>query len=237
MKDFSMTLDANQPADIKPLPAWASVLVILLCLGGGGWMIHWYAWTDSISHEATILDQNAVTPRQAARPARNRPAPVDQPAVRQQDQNTWWVHSPEAAMLISQPSGNPPVITAINYVNYDFVPQENKNRIIYARRIVADSAMSSALKIAPEQLAKMKKLTSQIRMVTESADQDELKALWVEYQASTDKPAVSTKLVQALSALAKKSVDRTRQAAADRAEKIKAVLTDDQWKQFEGMGH
>jgi hypothetical protein len=83
----------------------------------------------------------------------------------------------------------------------------------------------------------MKKLTSQIRMVTEPTDQDELKALWVEYQSSADKPSVSTKLVQALSALAKKSVDRTRQAAADRAGKIKDVLTDDQWKQFESMGH
>jgi hypothetical protein len=91
--------------------------------------------------------------------------------------------------------------------------------------------------VTPQQLAGLKKLTSQIRMVTEPADQDSLKALWVEYQAATDKPPAAQKLVQALSALAHASLDRTRQAAADRAAKIKAVLTDDQWKQFENMGH
>jgi hypothetical protein len=231
-----MTLVSNQPEDMKPLPIWASVLVILLCLAGGGWMVHWYVTTDSLSHESTILDEH---PGSSAidRTIRRRVAVVDQPAVRQQDQNSWWVHAPEAAMLINQPSGSPPTITAINYVSYDFVPQENKNKIIYARRIVADSAVSAAINLTPDQLAQLKKLTSQIRMVTEPDDREALKALWVEYQSATDKPPAATKLVQALSALAHKSLDRTRQAAADRAGKIKAVLTDDQWKQFENMGH
>jgi hypothetical protein len=140
-------------------------------------------------------------------------------------------------MLISQPSGSPPTINAINYVSYDFVPQDNKNKIIYARRIVADSAVSAAINVTPDQLAQLRKLTSQIRMVTEPQDREALKALWVDYQSATDKPPAAAKLVQALSALAHASVDRTRQAAADRAAKITAVLTDDQWKQFENMGH
>ena len=232
-----MTLVSNQPEEIKPLPIWASLLVILLCLFGGGWMVHWYVTTDSLSHESTILDGNPRSSAAAREIRRRLPTVVEQPAVRQQDQNTWWVHAPEAAMLISQPSGSPPTINAINYVSYDFVPQDNKNKIIYARRIVADSAVSATIHVTPDQLAQLRKLTSQIRMVTEPDDREALKALWIEYQSSTDKPAVSTKLVQALSALAHKSLDRTRQAAADRAAKIKAVLSDDQWKQFENMGH
>src|SRR4051812_49876630 len=86
----------------RPIPIWASVLVILLCLGGGGWIMHWYVTTDALSHETKILPANAVTsatPPRAARMAANMAPAVAAPAIRKQDDTSWWVHSPEAAML------------------------------------------------------------------------------------------------------------------------------------------
>lgn len=227
----------------RPIPIWASLLVIVLCLGGGGWIMRWYISTDALSHESKILDPgsgpaltnftNRAQPRAAAQAAL---AAANAPAVRKQDDTSWWVHAPEAAMLIDT-KATPPTIRVINFTNYEFVPQEDRSRIINARRIARDDAVAKALSLNPEQLTKMRGLTQQIGMVTEPADQENLKKLWAEYQAApAAKGPAEVKLTQALSELARKSVDRTRQAAAERAAKIKSVLTDDQWKQFEAMG-
>jgi len=175
---------------------------------------------------------NRVQPRAAAAAAA---AAANVPAVRKQDETSWWVHAPEAAMLVDTKS-TPAAIKVINYTNYEFVPQEDRNRIINARRIARDDAVAKALSLNPEQLQTMRGLTQQIGMVTDPADQENMKKLWADYQAAANKGPAEQALTRALSELARKSVDRTRQAAADRAAKIKGVLTDDQWKQFEAMG-
>ncbi len=73
-------------------------------------------------------------------------------------------------------------------------------------------------------------------MIAQPADMDQLKQLWVAYQSAGDKNAAQGALLTSLSEIAKKSMDATKTAAADRAAKIKAVLTDDQWKQWDAMG-
>jgi hypothetical protein len=222
----------------RPIPIWASVLVIVLCLAGGGWIMHWYVTTDALSHETKLLDPSVIpstpAPRANPRVVMNAAAAAA-PAIRKQDDTSWWVHAPEAAMLIDTKS-SPPIIKVINYTNYEFVPQEDRTRIISARRIARDDAVAKSLDLTPEQVTKMRGLTAQIGMVAEPADLDNLKALWTAYDSAANKPAAETALVQALTATARKSVDKTKTAAAERSAKIKAVLTDDQWKKFEAMG-
>jgi hypothetical protein len=226
----------------RPIPVWASLLVILLCLGGGGWIMHWYVMTDALSHESKLLDPatappdaTRVRPTAAARNAMAPAQPVNQPAVRKQDENLFWVHAPEAAMLVDTHT-KPPVIKVINYTSYEFVPQETRTLIISARRIARDDAVAKNLGLNDEQVNKMRTLTGQIGMVTDPADMESLKTLWTTYDAAASKPAAEAAMVQGLTAIARKSVDPTKQAAADRGAKIKAVLTDDQWKKFDAMG-
>src|SRR5205807_1002775 len=114
-------------------------------------------------HETQILDPvkypSQVTARPAAGPRNFAPAPaVAAPAVRKQDDTSWWVHAPEAAMLIDTKT-KPPAIKVINYTNYEFVPQEDRTRIISARRIARDDAVAKALGLNDDQVAKMRGLT------------------------------------------------------------------------------
>jgi hypothetical protein len=236
-----VTATPQPPNDqVRPIPIWASLLVIILCLGGGGWIMHWYVMTDALSHESKLLEPaaSASTPNPrptAAQRAAMNAQPANVPAVRKQDDNLWWVHAPEAAMLVDT-HASPPTIKVINYTNYEFVPQDTRNLIISARRIARDDAVAKNLGLTDDQVSKMRGLTGQIGMVTEQADQDSLKTLWTAYDSAQSKPAAEAALVQGLTAIARKSVDRTKQAASDRADKIKSVLTADQWTKFNAMG-
>jgi len=224
----------------KPLSAWIAIPLIILCLAGGGWMAHWYVSTDQLTHESTILD---ATPNRPALARNNRNPVVEAvPAIQRQDANSniWWVHSREAAAMIeSAGKGQPITVRAVNYNSYQFVPQEQRNMVFAARRIGRDETVAKNLKLTDDQLRQLRSLTGTIGMTTQQADVDTLKSLWADYQNAdqpADKLAVQGKLVDALTEIARKSVDATKAAVADRAARIKAVLTDDQWKQFDAMG-
>jgi hypothetical protein len=233
----------NQPqSQPKPLSPLIAVPLIIICLAGGGWMAHWYISTDSLSHESTVLG-SATSTTPAPRAARNATPPVENviPIQRQDaNSNTWWVHSRDAAAMIdSAGKGQPITVKAVNYNSYQFVPQDQRNMIFAARRIGRDETVAKNLNLTPDQITKLRGLTGTIGMETQQADTDQLKSLWADYQNAdqpADKIAVQTKLVDALGEIARKSVDATKNAVADRAAKIKAVLTDDQWKQFDAMG-
>ncbi len=225
--------ETEQPS--KPLPIWASLVVIVLCLAGGGWIVRWYVMTEPLSHESRLLpgaETANVAPR--ARPGREN---VDnQSWIRQQNPETWNAHSPEATAIFEHKANKPLVVRSLNYNNYDFVPQEQRTMIFNSRRIIRDDTMSKTLKITPDQLAKLRGLTAQINMIATPADMDSIKTLFAEYQSATDKNAAQAKLFAAMGDIARRSIEATRTAAADRSKNIKAVLSDDQWKQFESMG-
>jgi hypothetical protein len=228
-----------QQTQPKPLSPWIAVPLILLCLGGGGWMAHWYISTDQLTHESTVLGPASNTPNLRF----NRPAPPDAaPPIQRADPNgnIWWVHSREAtAKIQSAGKGQPITVLAVNYNNRGFVPQEQYNMLLAARRIARDETVAKNLNLTDDQTRKLRTMTGMINMATQQADIDLLTSLWAEYQAAdqpADKLAVQTKLVDALTEIARKSVDPTKAAVADRAANIKAVLTDDQWKQFDAMG-
>src|SRR5207302_214538 len=127
----------------------------------------------------------------------NNPNAAAVPAIRKQDDTTWWVHAPEAAMLIDVKT-KPPTIRVINYTNYEFVPQEDRNKIISARRIARDDAVAKSLKLTDEQVNKMRGLTAQIGMVADPADLENLKNLWTAYDTAANKPAAEAAIIQAL---------------------------------------
>lgn len=224
-----MTEPSPEPEVSRPLPVWASLVLIALCLSGGGWIVHWYVNGDPLNHESRILDASAVV----LPPARGRAGP----AVQKRGENGWMVRSPAANMYILEPKGKPPEIRAVDYNNYEFVPVEERKLIFSARRIGRDQAVAKTLKLTPEQIKQLRPLTSQVNMVVTPADMEKLKSAWTAYQTATNKTEAENKLMTALNEVARQSIDATRQAAAERTDKIKAALTAEQWKEFDAMGH
>jgi hypothetical protein len=228
----------QQQTQPKPLSPLIAVPLILLCLGGGGWMAHWYISTDQLTHESALLGAapNAPAPRLIG------PRVEAAPPIQRQDANSniWWVHSREAAAMIeSAGKGQPINVRAVNFNSYQFVPQDQRNLIFSARRIGRDQTVAKNLNLTDDQTRQLRSLTGTIGMATQQPDIDLLTSLWAQYQSAdqpADKLAAQSKLVDALTEIARKSVDPTKAMVADRAAKIKAVLTDDQWKQFDAMG-
>jgi hypothetical protein len=217
----------------RPLPAWISLVLIVLCLSGGEWIVHWYVNGDPLSHESRVLDASAAP---LPRAVRGRGGPMVQPR-NTNGTNGWMVRAPEANMYVVEPKGKPPEIRAVDYNNYVFVPAEERKLIFAARRIARDPTVSKPLKVTPEQIEQLHPLMPQVNMAAAPADLEKLKSAWAQYQSAGDKAAAENKLAAALDDVARKSLDPTLKAAADRAAKIKAVLTAEQWKEFDAMGH
>jgi hypothetical protein len=213
----------------RPVSPWLTVPVILLCLGGGGWMLHWYVNAGDLSPESRLLQ---VTPTEATRSA-------EPPAIQQQDANSWTVHGREAVAVFGRPGvGKPFVLRSFSYVNYQFVPQDQRDRIFAARRLSRDTAVARNLKLTDDQMHQLGRLTGAIGIVHSPGDAATLVNLWTQYQ-NADKPAAKqaaeAQLLVQMTQVATKHIDATRTAAAARAEKIKAVLSDAQWKQFDAL--
>jgi hypothetical protein len=220
-------------ADLPPRPVspWLTIPVILLCLGGGGWMLHWYINAGDLSPESRLLQ---VTPTEVGR-ANGAP-----PAIQQQDNNSWSVHGREAVAVFFRPAaGKPFTLRSLSYANYQFVPQDQRDRIFAARRLSHDPAVARSLKMTDDQTRQLRALTGAIGIIHPAAESAELVKLWTSYQSAANpraKQAAEAALLARLTQIATKNIDPTRSAAADRAKKIKAVLSDSQWKQFDTLG-
>ena len=127
-------------------------------------------------------------------------------------------------------------IRSLIYNVPDFIPQDQRNRLFAARRLVRDNAAASAIGLSDDQLKRLRDLRSAIGMTTDKADLDKLTELWKAYQSAADKQTAEADLFTGLTVIARKDVDATRDTVTERADKIKAVLTDEQWKKFEAMG-
>jgi hypothetical protein len=214
----------------RPVSPWLTIPVILLCLGGGGWMLHWYINAGDLSPESKLLQ---VTPADVGR------ANGEPPAIQQQDASTWTVHGREAVVVFARPAaGNPFAMRSLSYVNYQFVPQDQRDRIFAARRLSHDTAVARSVKLTDDQRKQLTHLTGAIGIIHPASDTAELVKLWTAYDAApaAGKPAAESALLGGLSRVASKSIDATRNAAAERAGKIKAVLSDEQWKAFDALG-
>jgi len=233
------------PAPPKPLPIWASILIIIISLSGGIWIVKWYVKSNPLANETKLLGEASAAPNNPT-PAKprvranpNQPVvAADPPAyVRATDNNNFTAHIPEAAVVFTQSAaGQPATIKTLNYLNYDFVPQEHRTKLLSARRIARDEAVQKSLKVTPEQVAKLRPLLGQIGMIASQADQDQLKAALNEYLAAGDKNAAQAKVIATLTNLANNSKEATKTTVADRAAKISAIITDEQWKTFDAMG-
>jgi hypothetical protein len=242
------TATANQDNESRPLPVWMSIPIILLCLAGGGYIIHWYVMSDPLSHEVKLLGDppagrqwggNGGVGRNAGGPNFNQPQQQQQRRfVRDRGNNRWEVRTEQARMEVSvaNAKSNVAVITYIG--NYAFVPEETRTTIIAARMIISDADRVTALKLPADSVKKLKGLTTTITMNAADADKKELVALMQAYVQSPEaqRTAQETKIYQTLDQIAQRSQGPTRQLATERAAQINSLITPDQWKLNATMG-
>jgi hypothetical protein len=220
----------NTEPESKPLAAWTSVPIILLCLAGGGWLIHWYINTGDLNQESKLLD--TTTPTEVA----SFTGPVEAPIEQQPDGKTWVVRNREAVLRVDQAKGAAARVISGSYRSTDIFPADVWKSILDGRAVVRSATWQKTLGTTPEQLAQLKSATGPVLMVMAAGDSQHMLELWNAYAGANalGKDAAQEKLLGGLSDVARKSVDATRQDVAERAGKIKSALSDGQWKQFNG---
>jgi Spy/CpxP family protein refolding chaperone len=217
---------------VRPLPAWLMILVIVLCLGGGGYAV----WRYIAEPPATTpVPVDNVPGRAANRP---RAAQVQEsrraepPTVQTVAENRFRIRAGESTLDVNTSSGKP--VLSFRYSPPPYADNEHRLLRIARWRITRDNAVAKDLKITDEQMAALNKIGGDVGMVVSDADHNRMTELWLKYQAAPDneKPAATRAIQAALTEIGSKAKGATQKALQEYAEKIKAVLTAEQFETF-----
>ena len=248
----TITSPMSAPADDqspRPLPLWASIPIILACLTAGGWIIHWYVATHPRADEAHLLGDMPVRPPATPKSGRRGGGWISNMfgggrGIRENNQGPnrdQFEAFTEHARAVFTVNRNRPPSVALNYgppTAYRFVPEDVRNTVYAAANLARDSDKYAApLKLTQAQVDQLRQ-RSRVVAVVATADRALLLADLAGYRAAAaqDKQAAAAKLLADLDAVADRSQGPTRQAFADAAAKINAILSVDQWNQFKAMG-
>jgi hypothetical protein len=228
---------STQTADSSPapLPVWLSIPIILVCLVGGGWIIHWYVMTDPISHESRILGD---APAQAAAP---QPAPRNRPAARgrsiQQGGSGFWIATTEKARLVVAVENGKGSVRNIFYLSATFLPDQAHKTLLAARSLYQDQKRTEAMKLTVQQVGRIRSLSNNLQMALSTADKQALATAMTGYVSDApNRPALEGKVLQLLDEVSDQSMEATKQEAIDHANKINQIITPQMWQLNQQMG-
>jgi hypothetical protein len=239
---MSSEKDQDAPA---PLPVWLSIPMILVCLAGGGWIIHWYVMTDPISHEAKLLGDAPVQtqwrqggPGGQGGPGNGRPRAnfARRAVILDSNNGTMEIRTERAHAMFTITDGKAS-LRNIFYTNAAFLPEDAHKTILAAKSLAQDQKRTEALKLDVHQVNRLRALSSNLPMSVTADDRNALVAAADEY--STDakaRVALEPKLLQQLDELCDKSLDATKRLAVERAAEIDKIITPEMWKQDTTMG-
>ena len=249
-----LTPDESGP---RPLPIWASVPIVLVSLAVGGWIIHWYVGTRVRADEPRLLgDPAAVARGTAASPGPGFAAAAAGGGNRANarrvvtkvradgDRTSYEAHTGTAQLRwVSFAGGKPPQVTSVTYFGGDralagFVP-DPVLRTIRGAAQMTDGAAAKATGLTAEQARKLQPLAGTGTMRVSDADRATLSAAVTAYLAAAAANREATAraaLLSTLDAIAARSRTATRDEYADRAAKINAIVTPEQWKQYRAFG-
>jgi hypothetical protein len=246
-------LTESTEAAPKSLPVWLSIPIILLSLGAGGYIIHWYVMTDPISHESKILgDATAQAGFQGGGGRRFNPGmqgvpggvqvgPGNQPRIRQAapqrrfvslDQGSGDVDiRTEKARASATVTNGKATIHYLFYINTSFLPADAHKTLLAALSLHRNQAAMEAMKLDMHQMNKIGALSNSLPMALTPADKEAFGNAVASYVANAgDRSAAEPKLMQLLDDIADRSMDATKQEATDRAAQINSIITPEMWK-------
>lgn len=238
----------------RDIPLWLTAVVILLCIGGGAWLVKWYM---------------QATPRQVVEiPEDKNPAPVRGVGLRgfpqtgngntagnnargnrgnfggNKDINANGVQSWSNSSYRIK-SGD--TIMTVNYRGdkFDFSPRylnvqtvEVAEMIMMRLGIMSNAGWRDYLGVTDDQLAQLRAVPLPRSETLEPADKARLSELWTAYHsASADaKAAAEKKLLVVVEEVGKKSRLAAVAFDASRAELVRSALTPEQVAKYKATG-
>jgi hypothetical protein len=231
----------------RKMPAVIAVVVILLMLAGGAYML-WSAWTGN-----SAIGGGAVVG--AGDPPSNHPQWEVQRIARQAEMQAAQLNRPDGFLRV--PANAEPELKAGAYHMYfgkrgngdvlvrllpmrldDFITAEQRQVLSMRGRILNDKAVATFLKVTPEQIAALRKVSGgNGSMVIEPADEQKVVALYKTYQSAqgSAKSEVEKQLALLARDIASRSTGPTKKSVADRVAAIQSIMTSDQIEAFKKM--
>jgi hypothetical protein len=239
----------NKESKTRDIPIWLTGMVLLMCIGGGGWLIMWYMRDDpnrvvEIPEDKTANYATANggggrawrtqgTGAQGGTRIRVNP---DADGIQASSKNSYRAKVGNTLILINSNGGN----------RTDFVPQylnartaEQADLSMMRMALLSDSNWREHLKLTDEQLTQLRKnVPAPQATKLDSTDGNRLATLWKTYQnaASSAKPAAEKSFLAAVDEIGKKNTPAFKEFEAKRAEAIKAALTPEQIKLYRSAG-
>ncbi len=231
----------------KKLPAMVAVLAILLMLLGGGYML-WVAWTGN-----TRIGGGGVVG--ADDPPSGHPQWEAMRIARQAEIQAARFNRPDGFEK-AQPNGDP----LLKAGEYEMVFRKRQNGDLRATlrpmrmeefitadqaqvlnmrcRVQTDKAVQAYLKVTPEQLAALNKVSNgNGGMVMDPPDETKVGELYKTYQSSAGQARSDAEksLVALVKDIAARSVGPTKKSVVDRVAAIEGIISKDQVEAFKKM--
>src|SRR5688572_1537804 len=244
---------ADQPP-VRDIPVWLTLVILLLCIGGGGWLVWKYTNTNApgpivitpSNPRAALVKNWKPEDANAANTAALR-TPRRTPQQQQDDDSdgikpltpnrSWRVRAGNAYMSVSV-GRKGDLELSTNYRSF-YTPEQN-TLVIMRQRLLQDQAMRDMIKLTDEQLDKLKKVPPPEGMKMSDDEKKKLIDLFNAYRAAANNPkameAAEKAVVAALDEIGKKRFEETKTYMVNRVQAIQTAMTPDQIKQFhQGM--
>jgi hypothetical protein len=237
----------TQEAKTRDIPIWLTALVMLLCIGGGAWLIRWYMKDHGsqvvdvpLDHAQAAAARNYKGPLAGFRAGGAGRAlddmmsgPVDGVRASGNRGNAWIVRSGKATMYVSLDRKGELDVNP-SYVKQELT-DEQQQMLLLRRRLLTDTALRGQLQVSDEQVAKLKKVADFRGMVIDAAERARLSQLFDAWRkaAAANRAQAEKALVAGLAEVATKAAEPTKAFDAKRVAEVKAVLTPDQLKAFQ----
>jgi hypothetical protein len=235
----------------RDIPIWLTALVIVLCIGGGAWLVKWYMKEQP--KQVVIIPDDRVLPNNARGIWRGQPNVANGNgnngfrAQPQRDINangvqSWSKNSYRAKvgdtvmMVIYNANGNGHFDISPQYLTMR-TPAEAEMAVM-RMSILSDASWRDHLKVTDDQLEKLRKVPAPKSMTLDPADREKLSELWKAYHdgAADKKAAAEKELLAGLDEVGKKNLAATKAYEATRAELVRAALTPEQIKLYQDAG-
>jgi len=245
-----MMIDSKE-SKTRDIPIWLTGMVLLLCIGGGGWLILWYM-RDNPNRVVDIPEDKSASYATAGNGGggrgifRTQGASQAGPRMPRINPNADGIQASSSTSYRAK-VGNTLILINSNGGNRtDFVPQylnarsaEEADLSMMRMMLLSDSNWREHLKLTEEQLTQLRiKVPAPQVMKLDAQDSLRLAGLWKNYQtaASAAKGAAEKAFLAAVDEIGKKNTPIYKEYEAKRAEAIKAALTPEQIKLYRSAG-
>jgi hypothetical protein len=241
----------HKESKTRDIPLWLTALVILLCIGGGAWLVKWYmqaqprqvveipddkvqakpagnGWRGSFNNGNN--GGNGFNNRNSGRNQRD----INANGVQPWGANSFRIKTGETVMTVNY-SGDKFDISP-RYLNVQKV--EGAELVMMRLGILTNADLREYLKVTEDQLAKLRAVPLPRSETLDKADKKELSELWKAYHSAdgSAKVAAEKKLLAAVDEIGKKNRAATVAFEVNRAELVRAAVTPEQIKLYQASG-